>query len=130
MGVVGWCVAQNGDVDGGLSLVMQAIDAMQAIRSRHFLPCLFGLLADVHFKAGHNLEATKAVQDGLATAEVTGERFFNADLLRMRGELLARSSNSHKEAAASLKSAIAVAQQQGAKMLTEKAMNSFTRLLD
>src|SRR5207248_2184512 len=64
MGVAGWCIAQNGDLTEGLALATQAIAAMQAIHSRHFLHYLVGLLADVHFKAGHEAEAMKAVQDG------------------------------------------------------------------
>ena len=71
MGVAGWCVAENGELEKGLGLATQAIVEMQLIHSRHFLPYLFGLLADVHFKAGHEAAATKAVQDGLATAEAT-----------------------------------------------------------
>ena len=128
MGVAGWCVAQNEDVEEGLSLITQAIDAMRAIHSRHFLPYLFALLADVHLRAGNNLAAMKAVQNGLATADVTGELFFSAELLRMRGELLARSSNSQTDAEASLKTAIVLARQQGAKMLLDKTTTSFSRL--
>src|SRR4029077_19412836 len=37
MGVAGWCVAENGDLEEGLALATQAIAAMQAIHSRHFL---------------------------------------------------------------------------------------------
>ena len=62
MGVAGWCVAENGELEKGLGLATQAIVEMQLIHSRHFLPYLFGLLADVHFKAGHEAAATKAVQ--------------------------------------------------------------------
>jgi hypothetical protein len=101
---------------------------MQAIHSRHFLPYLFALLADVHLRAGNDPAAIKAVQNGLATADATGELFFSAELLRMRGELLGRSSDSQKDAEASLKSAIALARQQGAKMLLDKITNSFSRL--
>jgi predicted ATPase/DNA-binding winged helix-turn-helix (wHTH) protein len=127
MGVVGWCVAENGDLEEGLALATQAIAAMQAIHSRHFLPYLLGLLADVHFKAGHEAAAMKAVEDGLATAEATGERFYSAELLRLRGELLARSPAGCKEAEASFHAAMKVAQQQGAAALEHKAKASLRR---
>ena len=101
---------------------------MQLIHSRHFLPYLLGLLADVHFKAGHEAAATKAVQDGLATAEATGECFYNAELFRLRGELLARSPEGRQEAKASFHAAITVARQQGARALEQKAADSLAEM--
>jgi DNA-binding winged helix-turn-helix (wHTH) protein/predicted ATPase len=121
MGVAGWCVAENGDPEDGAALAMQAIDEMRKIHSRHFLPYLFGLLADVHFKVGHGVEAMKAVEDGLATAEATGERFYNAELFRLRAELLARLPGRRKEADTAFCAAIDVARQQGAVTLEHKA---------
>jgi predicted ATPase/DNA-binding winged helix-turn-helix (wHTH) protein len=123
MGVAGWCVAENGDLHEGLALATQAIAAMQAINSRHFLAYLLGLLADVHLKADHHAEAMKAVEEGLATAEATGERFYSAELHRLRGELLARADGGN-EAEASFRAAIAVARQQGARTLEHKASES------
>jgi predicted ATPase len=127
MGVAGWCLAENGEVEEGLSLATQAIAAMQTIHSRHFLPYLLGLLADVQLKAGHEAAAMKAVEDGLATAEATGERFYSAELLRLRGELLARSPAGRREAEAALHAAINLAEQQGAIALGRKANASLRR---
>jgi DNA-binding winged helix-turn-helix (wHTH) protein/predicted ATPase len=127
MGVAGWCIAETGDLEEGLACTTQAIAAMQVIHSRHFLSYLLGLLADVHLKAGHGAEAMKAVKDGLATAEATGERFYNAELFRLRGELLARLPGARKEAEASFRAAIDVAQQQGAVTLEHKASASQRR---
>ena len=127
MGVAGWCLAQNGEPEAGLALVTQAIAAMQAMHSRHFLAYLLGLLAAVHFKAGHDAQAMEAVQEGLVEAEATGERFYKAELLRMRGELLARASEGHKEAEASFHAAVKVAAQQGAIALERKARASLRR---
>ena len=49
---------------------MQALAAMQAIQSRHFLCYSLGLPADACPKAGRHAEAMKAVEDGLVVAEV------------------------------------------------------------
>ena len=114
MGVAGWCAAANGEHERGLALSKQAITAMQAIHSRHFLLYLLGLLADVHHRAGQDIEAMKVVQDGLAVAETTGEHFNDAELLRLRGEILARSPRSRGEAEASFQGALKIAKQQGA----------------
>jgi DNA-binding winged helix-turn-helix (wHTH) protein/predicted ATPase len=127
MGIAGWCLAQSGETEEGLALATQAIAAMQAIQSRHFLVYLLGLLADVHLEAGHDHEAMKAVQDGLATAEATGERFYNAELFRLRGELLARTPGGRQDAEASFHAAVRVAAQQGATALEHKARASLRR---
>ena len=126
LGVAGWCIAENGDLDRGLALATQAIATMRAIRSRHFLVYLLGLVADVHLRAGHHAEAMKAAEEGLAMADAAGERFYSAELHRLRGELLAR-SDSRKEAEASFRAAIAVARQQGARALERRAHESLAR---
>jgi DNA-binding winged helix-turn-helix (wHTH) protein/predicted ATPase len=127
LGVAGWCAAENGDPEAGVALATQAIAAMQAIRSRHFLPYLFSLLADVQLKAGYEAQAMQAVRDGLATAEATGERFYDAALLRLRGELLARSPRCRREARAAFHAACKVAERQGAVALQEMAKASLHR---
>jgi predicted ATPase len=128
MGVAGWCAAANGDPDRGLTLTTQAIASMQAIQSRHFLAYLLGLLADAHLKAGHPAEAMKAVEDGLAMAEATGERFYSAELHRLRGEVLARPPcGQTRKAQAAFRAAIKLATQQGATALQRRANESLRR---
>jgi predicted ATPase len=128
MGVAGWCLADRGDLDRGLALATQAIATMQAIKSRHFLAYLLGLLADVYLKSGHHIEAMKTVVLGLATAEATGERFYSAELHRLHGELLARPPHGDKrKAEASFRTAIEIAKQQGAVALARKANESLRR---
>ena len=51
---------------------------------------MLGLLADAQLKAGRHAEAMKTVEEALALADATGERFYDAELHRLRGELLAR----------------------------------------
>ena len=123
MGVAAWCVAENGDPGQGVALASQAIAAMQAIHSRHFLVYLLGLKADVHLKAGHLSEAMKAADDGLAMAQATGEHFYSAELHRLRGELLARADD-RKAAQTSFRAGIEIARRQGATTLERKAAES------
>jgi DNA-binding winged helix-turn-helix (wHTH) protein/predicted ATPase len=128
MGVAGWCASEKGDLDRGLALTTQAVAMMQAIQSRHFLAYLLGLQADAHLKAGHHAEAMNAVQGGLAVAEATGERFYSAELHRLRGELLARAPQAEmREARASFRAAIKIAKRQGARTLERKANESLRR---
>ena len=128
LGVAGWCTAEGGDPDRGIALVMQAVGRMQSIQSRHFLCYLLGLLADAHLKAGHDAQALKAVEEGLALAEATGEHFYSAELHRLRGELLVRPPRAlQREAHDSFRVAITLAKRQGAKILEHKASASLHR---
>jgi hypothetical protein len=113
--IPGRAIAENGDPDRGIASAMQALAAMQAIQSRHFLWYLLGLLADACPKAGRHAAAMKAVEDGLVLAEATGERFYSAELHRLHGEPLARPRNGQKrKAQASFPAVIKVAKRQGA----------------
>jgi predicted ATPase len=121
LSVAGWCAARNGDVARGIALATQAVDTMNAIQSRHFKPYLLGLLADAHRMAGHHAAAMKATEEGLVVAQTTGEHFYSAELHRLRGELLAHAPDGGKSVAgASFRTAVAVAQKQGAKTLERR----------
>jgi DNA-binding winged helix-turn-helix (wHTH) protein/predicted ATPase len=127
-GVVGWCAAENGDPKRGIALLTEAIAALQATQSRHLMCYLLGLLAGVQLKAGLHVEAMKAVEDGIALAEASGERYYDAELHRLRGELLARPPFGQKrKAEASFRAAIKVAKQQGSRALEHKANDSLRR---
>jgi predicted ATPase/DNA-binding winged helix-turn-helix (wHTH) protein len=127
-GVVGWCAAENGDPNRGIALLTEAMAALQATQSRHLMCYLLGLLAEVQMKAGHHAEAMKAVEDGIVLAEANGERYYDAELHRLRGELLARPPFGQKrKAEASFRTAIKVAKQQGSRALEHKANESLRR---
>jgi DNA-binding winged helix-turn-helix (wHTH) protein/predicted ATPase len=127
-GVVGWCAAETGDPDRGIALLIEATATLQDTQSRHLMCYLLGLLAETQMKAGHHSEATKAVEEGIALAEARGERYYDAELHRLRGELLARSPKGQKrKAEASFRTAIKIAKDQGARILEHKANESLRR---
>ena len=131
MGVAGWCEAEAGDLQGGVAHLTDAIAAMRAMQSRHFMGYLIGLLAHVQMKAGHHAEAMRAVVDALALADSSGERFYAAELHRLRGLLYAHPSLGRRsDAEASLREAIAIARQQGAGALERRARSSLATLAD
>jgi DNA-binding winged helix-turn-helix (wHTH) protein/predicted ATPase len=120
--VAGWCAVENGDHDRGLAMLDQAFATMHATQSMHFFSYHVGLLADARMKAGRHADALKAVEEGIAFADRDGDRFYCAELYRMRGVLLARSSAGDRAAAeASFRKAIEIAREQGAAMLERKA---------
>jgi predicted ATPase len=109
-------------------MLTDAMAGLQATQSRHLLCYLIGLSAELRMKAGRYAEAMQAAQDGIALAEASGERYYIAELHRLKGELLACTSDRCDPAAGeAFRAAIEFAKQQGAKALQHKAMASFQR---
>jgi hypothetical protein len=109
-------------------LLIDAIGASYAMQTHSFLSYLLGLLSDAHANAGHDDEAVKAVEEGIAMAEATGERFYLAELYRLYGELCAHPAvGQEQKAEESLRLAIKIAKRQGAAALEHKANESLRR---
>jgi hypothetical protein len=85
---------------------------------------LVGLLVDAYSMAGHYSDAMKTVEDEIAMAKATGECFYNAELYRLQGELIARSAGETRQAEASFRIAVKIAGEQGAVTLERKARES------
>ncbi|HVE85064.1 MAG TPA: hypothetical protein VND93_19570, partial [Myxococcales bacterium] len=86
------------------------------------------LLADACLSLGRLDEAHQHVRAGLAFAESSGERFQEANLHRLRGEIFAASDEAG-EAEGSFRAALDVARRQGALLQALHAAVSFSRLL-
>jgi predicted ATPase len=94
-----------------------------------------GLLADGYRCAGKGAAGLTVVVDALATTESTGARFWEAELYRLRGELLlmqapgkGASRAAAAEAEACFRQAIEVARRQVAKSWELRAALSLSRL--
>jgi DNA-binding winged helix-turn-helix (wHTH) protein/predicted ATPase len=126
-GMIGWCVAENGEPERGAALLTQGIAELHAAHSRHFMPYLLGLTAQTYIRLGNVADSMKAVEQGIALADAGGERFYSAELHRLKGELLALSSDDRNDAEKSFRDAIALARKQGAKALETRAKASLQR---
>lgn len=86
-------------------------------------------LAEAHRQLGRIDEAWQVVEAGLDFASKLRERVAEAELYRLRGELvLAREPHAHDEAAACFARALAVADEQSARGWKLRAAMSFARL--
>lgn len=93
----GWAETQNGIGDEGLLRIATNVSAAKTIGSNGFQPHLLGLLAEAHLTNGRN-EAGLQVIDKALEAVQGGERFYEAELRRLQGELqLAQNSHSTSE---------------------------------
>ena len=126
---LGWAHAIEGDPAGGASLLRQALARWAATGSQASAPLLLALLAEAEQLAGRPEEALRLLDDALAQANRSGERYFEAEFHRLKGEsLLAVAPPQAAQAEAAFTTAIAVARRQGAKLLEDRATTSLDRL--
>ena len=125
----GAALLELGQVDEGVSELKRGIDAVEstgAIARSMYL----ALLGDGYSKWGRVHEGVACIATALARSANSGEHSFDAELYRLRGELLLASSPSaSSEAQQSLRSAIDLAQKQCAKSWELRATMSLARLL-
>ena len=98
-------------------------------------PTLLALLADACGRAGRPREGLAAIEEGLAAVERSGERFIEAELHRLWGELLGlspagdgRAQAGTREREAAFRKAIEIAHRCGATLFELRAAASLCRL--
>jgi predicted ATPase len=122
----GWGLTRAGSTEEGLALSRRALADYVATGSGQWLPYLLGVLAEAE---GPGAKPLDLLDDGLACVERTGERWFEAELYRQRGEaLLAPPAPRTAEAEACFGRALAVAREQGARFWELHAATSLARL--
>jgi predicted ATPase len=125
----GWARAAQGQRAEGLTEMRQGLAAYRITESALDWPRCLALLAEVHGKAGQADEGLHILGEALATVATTGERFYEAELYRLQGELMmARAVDQQPAAEACFQQALTVARQQEAKWLELRAAMSLVRL--
>lgn len=126
--LVGWAVAQQGDVQTGLTLLQKNIEQERKRGSRMFEPYYRSLLAETLALAGEPEGALDEVTAALVYTEECGNCYWNAHLLKLKGDFRQALSASADEVELWYQRAITTAQQQGAKSLELRATTSLCRL--
>ncbi|MGH9263746.1 MAG: BTAD domain-containing putative transcriptional regulator [Acidimicrobiales bacterium] len=125
----GWASSQQGRTEAGLAALAEGIAAKRSAGFRMWQTVDLALLADGCRRAGRGDAALQAVEDALAEVEATGERLYEANLLRMRGELLAEyRPGAVAEAQRCLSRAVALATAQGARPFRQRAELALARV--
>jgi predicted ATPase len=106
----------------------EAIAEFKASGARLRLPYYLGLLASVCSRAGRTEDGLAAVEEGMAAARAHNERWWDAELYRLRGELLLGSGADAHEAEAAYLRSIAIARTQQARGLELRTAMSLARL--
>jgi class 3 adenylate cyclase/predicted ATPase len=127
----GWCQAEAGDWTTGIAQIREGLAAAKTTGTLMPLEPLYLMVhADACLK--HNLleDGLHAVHDALAMMEEGGQRTWQSNLYRLRGELLLLQGHaSHEEAERSFRRALEIARQQRAQAWELRAATSLGRLL-
>jgi tetratricopeptide (TPR) repeat protein len=123
----GWAIAELGDTDHGLSLARKALDTQVSIGAQVARGYSQAVRAEALWHAGRTEEGLEAVEDGLTVSKQNGEPFYDADLWRLKGELLNVQDNT-LEAESCFHKAVEIGRQQSAKSLQLSASTSLARL--
>jgi predicted ATPase len=125
----GWAMAMQGQGAEGLTQLRQGLDAYRATGAEFQRPHFLSMLAEVHSIMGQPAAGLTALSEALTLVEKTGERYYEAELHRLKGELLlqhAAPEVSHAEAC--FQQALDIARRQQAKSLELRAAMSLGRL--
>jgi predicted ATPase len=125
----GWALAMQGQGGEGMAQLRQGAAAWQATGAALFVPYLCTLMAEVCDHLGHTAEGLQALAEAHTMIEQQGERWWEAEVCRLRGVVLLRQpGTSQAEAEAWLQRALDVARRQEAKSLELRAAMSLARL--
>jgi class 3 adenylate cyclase/predicted ATPase len=127
--VRGWALADGGRLDDGIAEIRRGLANYRGTGAGLWSPYFLSLLAEAHGRAGQAAAGLSLVADALDRVEQTGARWIEAELHRLRGELLlALPEPDRREAEACFRQALAVAREQDARMWELRAATSLGQL--
>jgi adenylate cyclase len=125
----GWSLAMQGRPVEGLAQVRQAFSVYPNMEPGLFRSYFLSLLAEGYGQAGQPEAGVRAVAEALTLVAATGVRWWEAELHRLKGDLLVQLSTPDVyQAETCLQQALAVARSQQAKALELRAALSLSRL--
>lgn len=122
--IAGWAAVVDGQHASGIAGIRAGLGAAQATGTKQLEVYFFGVLADACRIAGCTSEGLAAVHSGLETAYSTKERFYEAELLRLKGELEGATATEAGQSVTLLERAVELARRQAAHLLELRALTS------
>jgi class 3 adenylate cyclase/predicted ATPase len=125
----GWAATCQGEIDAGVDALDRGLAAWRKTGARLWLPMFLALEAEGHAKADRNEAALHAIEQALAMADETGERWAVAEVLRIKaGLLLAGGPSRANEAESLLTKSLDIARRQQALCWELRASCDLARL--
>jgi predicted ATPase len=124
-----WALSQAGDANLAVARIKASLAAYRATGGELWQPYFLALVADCLRAVGQMKDAGHCIVEALTRAAATGERWFEAELLRLRGEVRLVSGIAEDEAVeVCFQNAIEIAREQGARWWELRAATSLARL--
>jgi DNA-binding SARP family transcriptional activator/predicted ATPase len=121
--------AELGEGEAAIAQIRRGIAAYESTGAHLFVPYFLSLLARACLKLGEPHEGLRVINEGLQRARTTGELVWEAELLRLEGELrLVESAEDLAGAQDCFRRALEVARRQGARSWELRAALSLARL--
>jgi predicted ATPase/class 3 adenylate cyclase len=125
----GWVLAQQGQAQEGVEQMHQVLRAHRGTGAVSNLSYFLALLAEAHGTLGEPEAGLAALAEALTHADTTGERWYESELYRLKGELLLQqSSDHHLEAESCFQHVLDIARNQQAKSFELRTATSLARL--
>jgi predicted ATPase len=127
--IQGWALAEQGQAEEGIAQMRQGLATYRAIGTELGLPHRLALLAEGYRHAGQADEGLRVLAEALAVVDKNAESYAEAELHRLKGELLReRAVPDEHQAEACFHQALDVARRQQARSLELRAVMSLSRL--
>jgi predicted ATPase len=125
----GWALAHQGHAQEGIEQMQQGLRAYRATGAEIARPYWLALLTEAHGTIGQLEEGLTVLTEALTLVDATGERWYDPELHRLKGELLLQqSSDNATEAEHCFHHALATARHQQAKSFELRTATSLARL--
>jgi class 3 adenylate cyclase/predicted ATPase len=125
----GWALAMQGQSEEGVTELRQGISAWQATGAEVGLTYYLMMLAEAYGRGGQTEEGLRVLAEALTLVDRTGECWREAELHRLKGELLLQQTvPDAPQAEACFQQALVIARRQQAKSWELRAAMSLSRL--
>jgi predicted ATPase len=124
----GWLLAERGRAAEGIARIEDGLVAYRATGAALFVPYFLALVGTTHGAAGRAAVGRHLLAEALDRVQRTGERWFEAELHRLQGELLRPTGADRAMAECCFQRAMALARAQNAKLWELRAATSLARL--
>jgi predicted ATPase/DNA-binding winged helix-turn-helix (wHTH) protein len=127
---LGCALAEQGLTDRGIALIYEGLAAIGTTNQRLFRPAYLLYLARALLKGSRFEEGLAAITEATTLMEETGERMYESEIRRAKGELLLEHDPANAAQAEQLfHDAIRVSRRQGARLFELRATINLARLL-
>ena len=126
--MLGWIAAQEGNIETGIRQMHESAEALQKQNANLWVPQTLLLEAEILGNATQYQDAHKLLDAAQALIEPLDQRFYEAELHRVRGAVLTAEKQNSPDGMKSFDRAINIARQQNSRFLELRACVSKARV--